>query len=93
MCESILAWTFRGCYSYQSQQRDMEIYHKSGAGRPVRCNVDHLLQKVQTRSMSTLRQLGYDISIVPQLISHHLVTTSMVKKPETWATCTAPGDQ
>ncbi|GFV28759.1 hypothetical protein TNCV_3987091 [Trichonephila clavipes] len=35
---------------------DTEIGHKSGAGRPVRCNVDDLQLKVQARSTSTEEQ-------------------------------------
>ncbi|GFW34335.1 hypothetical protein TNCV_220611 [Trichonephila clavipes] len=36
---------------------DMKIDHKSGAGRPLWSNMDHLRLKVKARSMSMVRRL------------------------------------
>ncbi|GFR19373.1 hypothetical protein TNCT_208981 [Trichonephila clavata] len=66
---------------------DKEIDHKPGFGRPVRCNVDHLRQKVEARLASMVRQLGAELSVAPQTISRHLAAMSVVGKFETWVPC------
>ncbi|GFY14805.1 hypothetical protein TNCV_648481 [Trichonephila clavipes] len=62
---------------------DTEIDHKPRAFRPVWCDKNHLQQKVETPSTSTLRQIGaVRSSVAPQTIFQHLKATGMVKKLE-----------
>ncbi|GFY43397.1 hypothetical protein TNIN_99571 [Trichonephila inaurata madagascariensis] len=62
----------------------MEIDHKHVAGRPVWCNVGYLRQKIETRSISTVPQLGAKLSVIQQTISQHLAAMDTVKKLKTW---------
>ncbi|GFS50357.1 hypothetical protein TNIN_444241 [Trichonephila inaurata madagascariensis] len=58
---------------------EMESDHKSGTGRPGRCNVDHLGQKVKVRPISIVRQRGSKLLVAPLTISRHLAAIRMVK--------------
>ncbi|GFY51628.1 hypothetical protein TNIN_357441, partial [Trichonephila inaurata madagascariensis] len=59
---------------------DMEIDHKPESSRPLRCDVDHLRQKIEVRSTSTVRQQGTELFASPETISRHLAAMGSVKK-------------
>ncbi|GFY70332.1 hypothetical protein TNIN_282971 [Trichonephila inaurata madagascariensis] len=61
---------------------NMENDHKPGAGRSVRCDVDHFWQKIETPSTLAVRQLLFKLSASSQTISRHLETKGTEKKLE-----------
>ncbi|GFT53200.1 hypothetical protein TNCV_4233001 [Trichonephila clavipes] len=62
----------------------MEIDHKPESGRPLRCDVNHLRQKIEVLSISTVRQLEARLFASPETISRYLAAMDAVKKLETW---------
>ncbi|GFQ96674.1 HTH_48 domain-containing protein [Trichonephila clavata] len=78
-------WTARSFFFLAKFRKNgIEIHHKPRASRPVRYNKNHSLQKVESQTTSTVRQLRAKLPVSQQTIFRHLKATGMVKKLEIW---------